>query len=97
MGRVQGRRVVVILSDGIDVESALPVRYVSWIASQLQPVIYWIRLVNADVPADEENPPFGEHRSYWRNYEQHEQETRIWCAWWKRAVAASMPSAPSTK
>ena len=74
LGRVQGRRVVVILSDGIDVESALPVRYVSWIASQLQPVIYWIRLVNADIPADEENPPFGEHRSYWRDYEEHEQE-----------------------
>ncbi|MDA8017332.1 MAG: VWA domain-containing protein [Thermoanaerobaculia bacterium] len=72
--RVQGRRVVVILSDGIDVESALPIRYVSWIAHQLQPVIYWIRLVNSDVPAWEENPPFGEHHSYWRGYEQHQQE-----------------------
>ena len=71
--RVQGRRVVVILSDGIDIESALPVRYVSWIAHQLQPVIYWIRLVNSDLPADDD-PPFGEHRSYWRGFEQHQQE-----------------------
>lgn len=74
LGRIQGRRVVVILSDGIDVESALEARYVNWIAHQLQPVVYWIRLVNADVPADEKNPPFGKHRSYWRGYEQHEAE-----------------------
>ena len=59
----QGRRVVVILSDGVDVESTLSMQQVQWMASQNQPVIYWIRL---EEPAN--------RRSSWRTTGQHERE-----------------------
>jgi VWFA-related protein len=59
----QGRRVVVFLSDGIDVESALSMQQVQWMANQHQPVIYWIRLGTAS-----------NHRSSWRGVLEHEQE-----------------------
>ena len=59
----QGRRVVVFLSDGIDVESALSMQQVQWMANQQQPVMYWIRM---------ETPP--SHRSSWRSPSEHEQE-----------------------
>jgi len=59
----QGRRVVVFLSDGIDVESALSMHQVQWMANQHQPVMYWIRL---EAPSS--------HRSSWRGVLEHEQE-----------------------
>lgn len=62
----QGRRVVVVLSDGIDVESVLPMELVRWTASQLQPVIYWIRL--------EQKP---KHRSMWRTPDEHDREREL--------------------
>ncbi len=62
----QGRRVVVILSDGVDVESVLPMAQVKWSASQLQPVIYWIRL--------EER---GGNRSMWRGPEASDEEIEL--------------------
>ena len=40
----QGRRVVIVLSDGIDVESALDAGDVRWAARRSQAMIYWIRL-----------------------------------------------------
>ncbi len=39
-----GRPVVVLLSDGIDVHSALPMREVVWKATRSQALIYWIQL-----------------------------------------------------
>lgn len=62
----QGRRVVVILSDGIDVESVLPMARVHWSAGQLQPVLYWIRL--AAEPR---------HRSMWRDPDEHSEELEL--------------------
>ncbi len=59
----QGRRVMVVLSDGIDVESVMSMAQVRWSASQLQPVVYWIRL--------EERP---RHQSMWRGPDEHEHE-----------------------
>lgn len=59
----QGRRVVVFLSDGIDVESALTMQQVRWMASQRQPVLYWIRL--------EASP---RQISSWRSVPEHERE-----------------------
>jgi VWFA-related protein len=59
----QGRRVVVILSDGIDVESVLGMEEVRWLARQKQPVIYWIRLEAK-----------AERRSTWRSVVEHRRE-----------------------
>ncbi|MEM6796153.1 MAG: VWA domain-containing protein, partial [Acidobacteriota bacterium] len=62
----QGRRVIVILSDGIDVESALAMDHVRWKANQLQPVLYWLRL---DLGGKQ-----GERQSMWRTSSQHREE-----------------------
>lgn len=40
-----GRPVVVLLSDGLDVHSALPMKEVVWKASRSQALIYWIQLL----------------------------------------------------
>ena len=63
----QGRRVVVILSDGIDVDSALDMDHVRWKANQLQPVIYWIRL-------DLQGEASQAQRSVWRSADEHRDE-----------------------
>jgi Ca-activated chloride channel family protein len=39
----QGRRVVILLSDGIDVDSVLDMSEVEWKAGHVQSVLYWIR------------------------------------------------------
>lgn len=69
----QGRRVVVILSDGTDVESILPTEYVRWMVGQVQPVIYWIRL-----PGNRRADPASgaSERSFWRSAEEHSGEIR---------------------
>lgn len=59
----QGRRVVVILSDGVDVASVLAMNQVQWLASQLQPVLYWIGL--------EEQ---ARHQSICRGPDEHQDE-----------------------
>ncbi len=63
----QGRRVIVLLSDGVDVESALSVEHVRWLANQIQPVIYWLRL-DAHIPTTKER------RSMWRLPKEHVEE-----------------------
>lgn len=44
----QGRRVVVLLSDGEDVESVLSIEDVLWKARRSQALVYWIRLIEGD-------------------------------------------------
>jgi len=44
LDRQQGRRVVILLSDGIDVESVLGIEDVLWKARRSQALVYWIRL-----------------------------------------------------
>ena len=39
----QGRQVVVLLSDGVDVESVLDMADVAWKSGRMQSLIYWIR------------------------------------------------------
>lgn len=56
----QGRKVVVLLSDGLDVDSILRMADVEWKAGRVQAVIYWIRLSTG---ADPEK----RHASVWRN------------------------------
>jgi len=63
----QGRRVVVLLSDGVDVTSVLDMEQVRQATRGNQAVLYWIV------------PPLGEgggvgHRSAWRGAEEHERE-----------------------
>jgi Ca-activated chloride channel homolog len=56
----QGRRVIVLLSDGLDVDSVLDMADVEWKAGRVQSVIYWIRPTGgADLSK--------EHASVWRD------------------------------
>ncbi len=64
----QGRRVVVLLSDGIDVHSVLPMDQVLWRAQRSQASIYWIHL--SDVPLEEAMPV----ASAWRDANSNQLE-----------------------
>lgn len=44
----QGRRVVVLLTDGIDVESGLDMEQVLWMVGRSQALVYWIRVLEED-------------------------------------------------
>lgn len=64
----QGRRVVILLSDGVDVESLLQAAQVNEIAVRSQALIYWIRVATE---------PFDLlQRSAWRNVVEHSAEIR---------------------
>lgn len=64
LDRTQGRRVVVLLSDGADVLSALRMEDVLWKVRRSDSLIYWIRL-SEDVQ---------EFSSAWRNFEANRRE-----------------------
>jgi Ca-activated chloride channel family protein len=69
----QGRRVVILLSDGVDVESVLPMEQVQKIARQSHAVLYWLRLQrNA-----EQELPLVEIFSAWRDSEGHRREMEL--------------------
>lgn len=61
-----GRRVVILLSDGADVHSVIPMADVLWKARTSQAMIYWIQLEGGE-----------KHHSYasaWRNAEENDKE-----------------------
>lgn len=62
----QGRRVVIVLSDGIDADSALAADDVRWAARRSQAMVYWIRLEDAREP--------GSYSSSWRSRREHAHE-----------------------
>jgi VWFA-related protein len=64
----QGRRVIILLSDGIDVDSVLDMREIAWKAGRVQSVIYWIRPGSGAV-LDRRRA------SVWRNAENQWQQT----------------------
>jgi Ca-activated chloride channel family protein len=66
---VQGRRVVVLFSDGSDVHSVLPMEGVLQTARRSQALIYWIYLRE---PGEEFEIP--EYTSSWRNVQANRQE-----------------------
>ena len=66
---VQGRRVVVLFSDGSDVHSVLPMEGVLERARSSRALIYWIQL--RDPGEDSEVP---EYTSSWRNVEANRRE-----------------------
>jgi VWFA-related protein len=61
-----GRRVVILLSDGADIHSVLPMRHVLRQASASQALIYWITL--------DDGKPHRSFNSSWRNFEANDQE-----------------------
>ena len=63
-----GRRVLVLLSDGVDVESALPIERVQWAARRSQAVLYWLRLHR---PEDDVAPDQVHRLSAWRDAAGH--------------------------
>lgn len=66
---VQGRRVVVLFSDGSDVHSVLPMEGVLQKARSSRALIYWIQLQD---PGEESEVP--EYTSSWRNVEANRRE-----------------------
>ncbi len=67
LDRRQGRRVVILLSDGVDVESVLDMSDVDWKAGRTQTLIYWIR-------PSEVAQSSASYYSAWRNPEVHRRE-----------------------
>jgi Ca-activated chloride channel homolog len=68
LDREQGRRVVVLLSDGIDVESVLSIEDVLWKARRSQALVYWIRL------RDSQAANIISRTSAWRDTAGHARE-----------------------
>ena len=68
----QGRKVVVLVSDGVDIESVLTMEQVQKIARQNQAVLYWLRLRRLD-----EALPQTEIFSAWRDGEGHRRELEL--------------------
>jgi VWFA-related protein len=68
----QGRRLVVLLSDGIDTHSALDGEDLLYHARRSQAMVYWIRLLSSRDARDE-----GDHLQYvsaWRTPEEYRQQ-----------------------
>lgn len=65
----QGRRVVIVLSDGIDSHSALRMNQVTWLARRSRALIYWIR---TDPRNDAEKSRF----SAWKDADEYHEEYR---------------------
>ncbi len=65
-----GRKVVVLLSDGVDIESTLGMEDVRWAARRSQALIYWVRL---------QDPARGriERSSAWRDRQGHGEQLRL--------------------
>lgn len=67
----QGRKVLVLLSDGVDVESVLPMQRVRDIVRRNQVVLYWLRLRRE---GETEDGPKPQYYSAWRDAEGHQKE-----------------------
>ena len=65
-----GRKVVVLLSDGVDVESTLGMEDVRWAARRSQALIYWIRL-------QDETRGRIERSSSWRDRKGHDEQLNL--------------------
>jgi len=66
LDRRQGRKVVVLLSDGVDVDSLLSARELEPVVGRSQALLYWIRLRATERGA--------RHRSAWRDFDEHAAE-----------------------
>ncbi len=66
----QGRRVIVVLSDGFDVYSALDMEDALWKAQRSQAIVYWLRLRDRNQPDAEP----GLFTSAWRDGQQNKNQ-----------------------
>lgn len=66
----QGRRVVVVLSDGFDVYSSLSMQDVLWKTRRSQAIVYWLQLRDARRAGDKP----GLYSSAWRDADTNRQE-----------------------
>jgi Ca-activated chloride channel family protein len=64
----QGRKVIILLSDGVDVESVLTMRQVLATVRRSGALLYWIR------PAESIGK---QHRSAWRSLQEHDLERKL--------------------
>ncbi len=62
----QGRRVVVLLSDGFDIHSALDIEKVLWAMRRSRSLVYWIELGDAGAEVGRSSP--------WKSFERHRSE-----------------------
>jgi Ca-activated chloride channel family protein len=69
----QGRKVVVLLSDGIDIESILSMERVGALAARSQTAVYWVRLRRAEEKNDAQIRRF----SVWRDAEDHDRQLKM--------------------
>lgn len=65
-----GRKVVVLLSDGVDIESTLGMEDVRWAARRSQTLLYWIRL-------QDETRGRIERSSFWRDRRGHDEQLTL--------------------
>lgn len=68
LGERQGRKVIVLLSDGVDVDSLLSTSDLEPLLDRSSALLYWIRL---GAPKAEVR-----HRSAWRDFDEHDAELR---------------------
>ncbi len=68
----QGRRVLILLSDGIDTHSVLPMDHISEIARKSNALIYWIRF--AQNSSDPEADDHVDLSSAWKNSDQYRKQ-----------------------
>jgi len=68
----QGRKVIILVSDGVDIESVLAMDQVQKIARHSQAVLYWLRLRRQD-----EVLPLTEIFSAWRDGQGHRRELEL--------------------
>lgn len=68
-----GRRVLIMLSDGVDVESVIPMNRVRALAQGNQVVIYWLRLRSEREQAEGPVPSF----TAWRDVESNQREKAL--------------------
>lgn len=70
LDRRQGRRVLILLSDGGDIESALGVDELYWSAARSEALIYWIR------PRHGDSDVLLSWSSAWRDADEHRRQFR---------------------
>lgn len=68
----QGRKVLILLSDGVDIESVLPMEQVQRIARQSQSLLYWLKLGE-----DNQETPHMQIFSAWRDGVGHAREIEL--------------------
>lgn len=69
LSRRSGRRVVILLSDGVDTSSVLPMEEVSASVRRSSALIYWLRIGGG--------PASGMSSSSWRSAAQHAEQLRL--------------------